>query len=100
MDIAYVYRDFREVIDAKYYSLKDGVLKFHSNFEQSLNFISFPDTITQMYLGYRFNDWLHNVKFPQNLTHLYLSTNFNRSLRNVIFPDSIIELHLGVKFNI
>ena len=71
---------------------------FRFRFNQSLDNVIFPQSLTSLKFGDRFNQSLDNVKFPQSLTSLTFGFHFNQSIRNVNWPN-IIEITLNHNYS-
>lgn len=66
----------------------DNIVSIHF---KSLDGVIFPSSLT---LGQNFNQPIDNVIFPQSLTHLTFGSEFNQPIDNVKFPDSLTHLTL------
>jgi len=57
--------------------------KFGVHFNQSLDNVALPPTLTHLKFGNRFNQSLVNVTLPPTLTYLEFEYDFNQSLDDV-----------------
>ena len=77
--------------------IKGTELIFDYDFNQSLDNVIFPQSLTSLTFGWDFNQSLDNVKFPQSLISITFGYYFNQSLDNVTLPQ---VLHLdGILIN-
>jgi hypothetical protein len=70
-------------------------LEFFSRFNEPLDRVDLPQTITHLRFGARFDKSLRNVKLPRSLTHLAFDGRVSiKELEAITFPPSIQQLSL------
>jgi hypothetical protein len=69
------------------YTIKDNILTFDEEFNQSIDNIIFPDAIVSIIFNWKFNQPLDKVIFPRSLKKIELNYSFNQSLDKVKFPE-------------
>ena len=69
-------------------------MNLSSNNISSLEGVTFPTSLTELYFDYNKISSLEGVVFPTSLTKLWLDSNQISSLEGVVFPASLIELDL------
>ena len=77
--------------------IKGTEVIFDDDFNQSLDTITFQQSLTSLTFGYCFNQSLDKVTFPQSLISITFGYYFNQSLDNLTLPQ---VLHLdGILIN-
>jgi hypothetical protein len=69
-------------------------LAFFDAFNEPLDRVELPQTITHLSFGMRFDKSLRNVKLPRSLTHLRFGWSF-RAFDTVQFPRSLKEVRIS-----
>jgi hypothetical protein len=81
------------------YTIKDNILTFDEEFNQSIDNIIFPDDIVSIIFNWKFNQPIDNVKFPDTVQIITFGGGFNQPIDRIKFPESLISIDFGYYFN-
>lgn len=73
----------------------DNINNFDSN---NPNHLYFPN-VKIIKFGKYFNQNIDNINFPNTITHIYFGNNFNQNIDNIKWPQSLLYLSFGKYFN-
>jgi hypothetical protein len=74
-------------------------LELPAHFNEPLAPDSFPDSLTSLDLGSRFNQAIHPLSLPRHLESLTLSSRFKQQLIPDSLPSSLKNIEFGPSFN-
>ena len=71
------------------------IINFSNCFNEGIENIYFPSSLTELIFGYWFNQSIKNVSFPESLIKLCFDDNFEQDVNNIKFPPQLKYLKLG-----
>ena len=75
------------------------VKKLKLLFDQPMDNVVLPISLTHIDFGYSFNQPIDNIAFPDLLTHLKFGHLFNQEIHHAIFPNYLTHLTFGYSFD-
>ena len=74
-------------------------ITFRECFNQSIDMIKWPESLSQIYFGHNFNQPVETVKWPGSLAQIYFGACFNQPVETVKWPESLTHVAFGFCFN-
>ena len=91
--------NFNQSLEWVTFPLSLQSLSFGENFNQSLERVTLPSSLQSLSFGWKSNQSLERVTLPSSLRSLSFGNVFNQSLEQVTLPPSLQNLSFGHDFN-